>query len=111
MPGFVAGDGRVDDAVKKLNAVAYVRKKMLGLMLHQRLLGGRVAHHQVKLIQVLPHFLRDGFADGAGVLAGVVQTRHNRVRVALVEGHKLNNVLARRLLVVLPKQIVISGGN
>src|SRR5260370_27782266 len=53
--------------------------------------GGRV-HHQVELVELLPHLRRDDLAHGAGVLSGAPQAGADRVDVLLIESQELDDV-------------------
>ena len=57
---------------------------------------GGVVHHQVELVELLPHLRRDDLAHRAGVLARRAQARDDRVRVLRVERQELDDVLLRR---------------
>ena len=55
--------------------------------------GGRI-HHQVELVELLPHLRRDDLAHRAGVLAGGPQAGEDRVGVLRIEGEELDDVAA-----------------
>ena len=55
----------------------------------------RRLHHQVELVELLPHLGRDDLAHGAGVLAGGAQAGEDRIRVLRVERQELDDVALR----------------
>ncbi len=54
--------------------------------------GVRGIHHQVELVELLPHLRRDDLAHGAGVLARGAQTGPDRVGALVIEGEELDDV-------------------
>ena len=110
MPAVAPRDGGVHDAEKQLAA----HFDLVVELLETEQIHGLVRSlldAQIKPVDVLPHFLRDGFADGAGVFAGLEQAGEYRVGVARVEGHEKQHVLARGLFKVLAEQLVVGHSN
>ena len=73
------------------------------------LAAGGIVDHEIKLVQLKPHFRRNNFPDRPGVFTRGTQAGDDGVRIVAVEGQKLDDVVLRGLAAAFSEVLVVPG--
>ena len=84
-------------------------EKIMGLIQPGRGRSRRPADEMIEIVDLLPHLRGDDLADGTGVLARLVKTGNDGVRIIPIEGQETENILLGGLAVLLLEPLVVAG--
>ena len=107
MPGEVAAQGGISDAIEKLAGAADVAKLLLGRLIPKALV---VEQRPIDVVELLPHFGGDYIADLASVFAGNGDAAHHAVGIGLGAHQKLHHLLRASFWIKTVEQFPIATG-
>ena len=106
VPAFAVGHRRVSRSLEKMRARNDALEKFVGARADQFL--GRVAlHKQIEAVDLLPHLARDLFARRSRIFSRARQTRHDRIRIFLLQADEIDDGPTVRLRIERGEKIVL----